>query len=182
MSDQVIFEVPKEENSSQVEKSEKTEKKKKSRKPMTEDDKQALIQRLKAGRERKAKERHEKKEMGGESTQNAKVEPKQETRSVTSLQPNNKEEIKSLRDEIKQLKELMKEQKELSEKQEIRELIKEKESLKKELSKPKEKSVVEKPDQKEKQLPPAQKEPAKILPPKQPQPVKILKRAIKKWR
>ncbi len=92
---------------------------------MNDSDKQALIERLKAGKIKKAQKR---KEMA-EGLINKSVEKK-----TTSLSNNNKEEIKSLRDEIKELKALMKEQNELSEKQEIRELIKENESLKKDLS------------------------------------------------
>ena len=170
-----IFDVPKEETSQQEEPVKKV---KKSRKPMNETDKQALIERLKAGKLRKAQKR---KELAEGVLDTKKAETQSVEKKSTSLSSNNnKEEIKSLREEIKELKALMKEQHELSEKQEIRELIKEKESIKKELSQKKEPPREVNVGGDKRTLPPKEKQPEKKL----PTPVKaplVLKRSTKKW-
>ena len=150
-------------------------KKKSNRKPMTDDDKQALIQRLKEGRERKAKERAEKAKG---TLEVPKKNPPKNPPKNQNTPLNSTNELKILRAEISELKSLLKEQKELSEKQEIRALIKEKEQLKKELAPKKSEPKVEtKPEPKVEPKAPA---PPKVEPIKNENIRQIVSRA-KKW-
>ena len=75
MSEETVFEIPADEPEAVSQEAIEEPKKKQvksGRKPMSETDKQALIRRLKEGRERKAKERAEKAKQGIEEEQKVK--------------------------------------------------------------------------------------------------------------
>jgi len=124
---------------------EKKPKTKKTKKVMTAEEKTALIARLKAGKERKAKERAEAEGLPAPSVEEAKPKMKDIPESAPPV-PTKTDTDSDLAREIKELKKQIKETKERQELSELKAELKELNKLKKQENKLVEKEVKKSPE------------------------------------